>query len=91
MLRTFTRFLPQMFWQGLIFGYDNYGLWLWQSKPRAKTALYYIVVIVLYSLIPPFIIHGPCSLHYICICYCCLPGTQCRNDVVSKSVRPASR
>ena len=23
-----------MFWQGLIFWYDNYGLWPWQAKPR---------------------------------------------------------
>ena len=25
-----------MFWQGLIFWYDNYGLWPWQAKPRPK-------------------------------------------------------
>ena len=23
-----------MFWQGLSFWYDNYGLWPWQAKPR---------------------------------------------------------
>ena len=26
-----------MFWQGLSFWYDNYGLWPWQAKPRPKT------------------------------------------------------
>ena len=25
-----------MLWQGLIFWYDNYGLWPWQAKPRPK-------------------------------------------------------
>ena len=35
-LCTFTRFFPLMFWQGLIFWYDNHGLWPWQAKPRPK-------------------------------------------------------
>ena len=28
-----------MFWQGLIFWYDNYGLWPWLAKPRPKTTV----------------------------------------------------
>ena len=34
-LRTFTRFF-RIFWQGLIFWFDNYDLWPWQAKPRPK-------------------------------------------------------
>ena len=35
-LRTFTRFFPYIVLAGVDFGYDNYGLWPWQAKPRPK-------------------------------------------------------
>ena len=41
-LRTFTRFfsvnvLARVIFFFFFFGYDNYGLWPWQAKPRPKT------------------------------------------------------
>ena len=35
-----------MFWQGLIFWYDNYGLWPWQAKPRPKTVVVFFQAVL---------------------------------------------